>query len=134
MRNAIVMAAAAVLVGAAAVLYWIPPTAASFYPRCLFHTLTGFHCPGCGLTRCVHALLHGDLRQAAAYNALALLFLPVLAVCGVRALWAQGKPRAFSARPLPPWFFRMLFCMLITYWILRNLDFAPFNLLAPHQL
>lgn len=51
-------------------------------PPCMFHTLTGFSCPGCGCTRAVIALLHGDILQSLCYNpgilycaALYLLFL-----------------------------------------------------------
>lgn len=37
-------------------------------PPCLFHTLTGFSCPGCGCTRAVLALLRGDLLQSLRFN------------------------------------------------------------------
>src|SRR4051794_38488830 len=79
-RIAILLAAATPLaIVAAAVLYSFPPTAYSFYPPCVFHLVTGLHCPGCGATRCVYSLVHGDLRQAAAYNPLLLVILPFLA-------------------------------------------------------
>lgn len=39
-----------------------------FLPPCLFHTLTGFSCPGCGCTRAVIALLQGDILQSICYN------------------------------------------------------------------
>ena len=39
-----------------------------FLPPCLFHTLTGFSCPGCGCTRAVIALLRGDFLQSLCYN------------------------------------------------------------------
>ena len=45
--------------------YSIP---AIFLPPCMFHTLTGFSCPGCGCTRAVIALLHGDLLASVRYN------------------------------------------------------------------
>lgn len=44
---------------------------------CLFHAATGLLCPGCGTTRSLTALLHGDLPSAFAYNQL-IYFLPLL--------------------------------------------------------
>lgn len=37
---------------------------------CIFHTLTGLYCPGCGLGRSVLSLLSGDWKQAFRYNVL----------------------------------------------------------------
>jgi len=39
-------------------------------PTCNFHRLTGLPCPTCGGTRCVRALLAGDLRTAFGWNPL----------------------------------------------------------------
>jgi hypothetical protein len=134
MRKAIVAALAAALAGGAAVLYWVPPTADSYYPRCTFYTLTGLYCPGCGSTRCLHALLHGDVAQAAAYNLLVLCALPFLAAWGVRALWTTVKPATAPGWRAPPWLLLALVGVIVTYWIVRNLNVAPFDLLAPHEL
>jgi uncharacterized protein DUF2752 len=45
-------------------------------PFCLVRRVLDFPCPGCGMTRALHALAHGDLAGAIAFHALA----PVLAV------------------------------------------------------
>lgn len=39
---------------------------------CLFHSLTGLYCPGCGGTRAVRSLLKGDLRMSFQYHPLVL--------------------------------------------------------------
>ena len=50
-----------------------------FYGSCIWVTITGFPCPGCGLTRAGFALLRGDFRRAFEIHpfiyAIALLFL-----------------------------------------------------------
>ncbi len=50
---------------------------------CLFHTLTGLNCPGCGGTRAAYQLLHGRLLLALRDNALFILALAALTARGV---------------------------------------------------
>jgi Protein of unknown function (DUF2752) len=64
------------------VLFRFPPEHFAFYPACPFHTLTGWDCPGCGSTRALAALLHGELLRALSLNPLLPLCLLALAACG----------------------------------------------------
>jgi len=127
-------APAVVLVAGGAYLYAVPPEKGSIYPPCLFHALTGWHCPGCGTTRCLHALLHGDLRQAAAYNVVALVLLPLIAFWGLRAWFAALTGRTWQGPRLPPWSVYLFLGFCLAFWVLRNLPFSPFDALAPHRL
>ena len=65
---------------AAGVLYILLVSWLGFGIPCLFHTLTGLACPGCGVSRMCLALLRLDIAQAATYNLGLLLSLPFLAV------------------------------------------------------
>lgn len=47
---------------------------------CLFHEFTGLYCPGCGGTRAVKSLLHGNLI-------LSFLYHPLVIYCGLVAVW-----------------------------------------------
>ena len=78
---------------------------APFMRPCLFHSLTGIPCPTCGATRCVLALLDGDLPGAVAYNPLVFAAAAVFVLGGVIApLWAWRRgtaPRLAGPIPLP---------------------------------
>ena len=80
----IVLALAAL--GSGAMLFFFDPAKHGFYPICLFHSLTGLNCPGCGGTRAAYQLLHGHLLRALHDNALFVLALAVLALWSVRLM------------------------------------------------
>ncbi|MBR33112.1 MAG: hypothetical protein CMN77_17570 [Spirochaetaceae bacterium] len=44
---------------------------------CIFYSLTGLPCPGCGMTRSVHFLMHGDLIHSLQYHPLGMITLLV---------------------------------------------------------
>lgn len=52
-----------------AMLYRFNPVEQSLLPRCLFKSLTGLSCPGCGMQRFFHAATHGHIAEAVGYNA-----------------------------------------------------------------
>lgn len=60
---------------------------------CLFHSLTGLYCPGCGGTRAVRSLLRGDLRMSFQYHPLVLY--------AVLVLFLEMILRAFKGRITP---------------------------------
>ena len=43
---------------------------------CVFHEVTGYLCPGCGITRCFISIFHGDFIKAFNYNKLVFCMLP----------------------------------------------------------
>jgi hypothetical protein len=108
-------------------LYRVDPEQTPIFPPCLFRWLTGLYCPGCGGTRCVHALLHGELGQALAYNALVCLLVPLAILWGLWRLLA-------SQRKLPGWCLFGVFAAVAGFGIVRNLPFTPFTQLAPHRV
>lgn len=52
-------------------------TGESAFSICIFYSLTGLPCPGCGMTRSVHFLLHGDILHALRYHLFGIVVLPV---------------------------------------------------------
>jgi hypothetical protein len=116
----------------AVVLHAVDPSDATAFPICPFYALTGLHCPGCGTLRCLHALLHTDLRSAVDYNILTVVFAPLLVVAwlsiGLTAITGRQISVAWSAPRWLAWAAAVGFGL---FWFLRNLPFAPFSWLAP---
>jgi Protein of unknown function (DUF2752) len=82
---------------AATVLLRFPPTQYGFYPQCPIHHYLGILCPGCGTTRALAALLHGNVSEALRLNPLTTLSLPLVAGWAVfarRPLRRHGPPGA----------------------------------------
>jgi len=122
----IVLAATAVGVGA--MVFFFNPSTHGFYPVCLFHSLTGLNCPGCGMTRALYALLHGNLRLALKDNALFVLTCAALILAGVRLLGLKVNNR--SATFIVP--AKVLWLFLATtfvFAVIRNLP--GFEWLSP---
>ena len=63
-----------------AVFFFFDPATAGFYPPCLFRTVFGAQCPGCGSLRALHQLLHGNIAAAWAFNKPLLIALPLASV------------------------------------------------------
>jgi len=95
---------------------------------CIFQQMTGLYCPGCGATRAVKALAHGDALLALHDNAWLLLFAgPSLGLAASTSLWKVSDRYRERVRRY----------LIVTgyaagaFFILRNIPVSPFNLLAP---
>lgn len=104
----------------AVALFAFDPARHRFFPVCLFHAVTGLNCPGCGGTRAVHHLLHGELATALRCNALVVLALPVGALT---ALWFALRPSGSRGRAgrLALWAPWLLLALATAFAVVRNL-------------
>jgi hypothetical protein len=126
---------ALIVFAVAAVIYFLfNPAVSSFFPNCPFNSLTGFYCPGCGSQRAIHQLLHGNIIAAAGYNVLLLLSLPVLMYAMIATVYKTVKGTYGNWDLIyKPWFPKAVLIIVLSFWLLRNLPYYPFNLLAPHN-
>lgn len=129
-RAAALLGVAAMSAAGFAVRYFNPETA-GFFPVCPLFKLTGLACPGCGLTRGMHAFLHGDFLTALDYNLLlpaVLLFAGVLFVtlCSIAA-----RGRGVNFKFLTPKLIYGFFIFALVFGVVRNLPFYPFSILFP---
>lgn len=101
-RKLMTGASAAAIAALMIVVYHYPPTEYSFYPRCPFYAATHLLCPGCGSTRALYALLHGNFSAALHYNAMFTLLSPVLlfwlGVCCYYVMQYDRLPRLIIPR------------------------------------
>ena len=112
-------------VAACIVLLLVPPGSpyAKWLPKCMLHQLTGLYCPGCGATRALSAMLHGDVRASLHNN---LLLFPLLALI----VFLIVKPGITLKRPVVA----AILAVILGFTVLRNIPVAPFTYLAPVPL
>jgi hypothetical protein len=107
-------------------LFIFEPGRSGLFPACPFRTLTGFTCPGCGSTRGLHRLLHGDIVGAVEFNALMVASLPFLLYVLVRYTAAALTGRPYQPYRLNAKYIWMLFVVIMCFWIFRNTRLYPF--------
>lgn len=112
--------------------YLYNPTHSGLFIPCPFHYLTGYYCPGCGSQRAIHSLLHARFSDAFGFNPLMLLSLPIVIYgLGINIYnWIMRTGHRFMLFYNKTFIFGY-FGLAIIFWIVRNLPYYPFNLLAP---
>jgi hypothetical protein len=119
---------AATLAGISAVIFFFNPATHAYYPVCQFHRLTGLNCPGCGMTRALYALLHGQILLALHDNALFVLSLLALVVRVAWFGWNQHRGGPLGEF-FPHKFLWPFLALALLFTILRNLP--AFAFLSP---
>jgi hypothetical protein len=79
------------------VLYRFDPVTTRGFPQCVFHALTGLQCPGCGTTRALHALLHGNVPAAWHFNAALFVVAPFVVTAHVWPEFRTHRATAWAA-------------------------------------
>ena len=116
----ICVAVALIVLAGAGVGYYFMITRTAFAFRCIFHEVTGWLCPGCGVTRMCLALIRFDFAGALAANPALMALSPVLGLCLART--TVGYVRTGSMKP-PRWVERILWvcvAILLIFGVVRN--------------
>jgi hypothetical protein len=111
----------AILAFAAILLLRFPPAQYSFYPQCPFHELLHLQCPGCGATRAIAAILHGDVIDAFNQNALITLLLPLAATYGILGYMRLLQRKSLRWPQPPPAIIYSALTLAAIFTIVRNL-------------
>ncbi len=129
--RALAAAALAAMAGAAGVAWYFDPEKVSFLPVCPLLKLTGFACPGCGLTRGFHALFHGDVVTALDFNALLPLYGLLFGYFFISLVLVVRRGRGLPIDLLRPAILWTFLGVAVVFTVLRNLPYYPFNALYP---
>lgn len=119
------------LLALAVLFFFINPVEHQIFPKCIFHSVSGYHCPGCGSQRAIHSLLHLNFAGVIGNN---FLFLPA----GLLIIYHYSHPllnRMLNWKlpnvfyyKITPW---IILIVVLIFWILRNIPRYPFTVLAP---
>ena len=107
-------------------LFVFEPGKTGFFLDCPFRVLTGLNCPGCGTTRGLHRLLHGDVIGAFQFNPIMFLLLPILLFVLIRHTIAVIRQQPVRGNQLRPVYIWMFFAVVMSFWIFRNTPYYPF--------
>lgn len=89
-------------------------------PECVFHAATGYYCPGCGGTRAVIALLHGDLLTSWYYHPFVIymtIYYFLYEISNSFSIVTRGRVRGLRFCPLV---FYIGIVIIIAQWLIKN--------------
>jgi hypothetical protein len=105
--------------GVAALLYRFSPQEFSFYPVCPFFALTHHYCPGCGATRAMAELLHGNFASALHFNAAVTLLLPFVVCYFAAVYWIAQRENRIAWPAVPAWTWKATFACVAIFGVTR---------------
>src|SRR5436309_4088027 len=112
-------AGVAMIAGGSALVAYFDPSASNFFPVCPLYSLTGFACPGCGLTRGFHALFHGDIVTSLDFNALIPVWCAIFGWVFISLLLVAIRGKGLPMWPTNPRFVWIFMIALLVFGVLR---------------
>ncbi|WP_315541532.1 DUF2752 domain-containing protein [Stomatobaculum longum] len=88
---------------------------------CVFRLVTGYRCPGCGMTHAAMALIHGQPKVAFRENPLSLSVAPLLLLYGAYRAEVYIRTARTDFRKWEIVFLGVLWVVVLLFWLLRNL-------------
>ena len=88
---------------------------------CVFRLVTGYRCPGCGMTHAAMALIHGQPKIAFRENPLSLSVVPLLLLYGAYRAEVYIRTARTDFRKWEIVFLGVLWVVVLLFWLLRNL-------------
>lgn len=97
---------------------------------CPILELSGFYCPGCGVTRMIKSILIGNFKQAFFYNQLLFISTPIFIYLTIDYMYSNYKEKTPLINKIPNKVYYAYIAILIIFGIIRNIFpyFAPTNI------
>lgn len=109
-----------IVLGIVGWFYYAVDPSSGLMPRCAFKHITSYDCPGCGVQRALHALLHGDIATAWHYNAFIFFAIPVAIFYSIAEILRHRYPRLHNNINRPVVLIIITLAIII-WWIGRNI-------------
>ena len=92
------------------------------YIPCIFYEITGYKCPGCGITHLVFALLKLNFKEAFTSNPLVSIYMPFIISYFVYYdyLYVYQKKDKIICK-IPNWVWIILIIITLGYGVIRNM-------------
>ena len=120
-----------IAIGGAVALFYLNPSEYSFFPKCTFYKATGYSCPGCGSTRALFNLTHGNVLEALRLNPGVIALLTISITDYSRYILATKRAEKFHSLFGNVKLIFSIIGMMLVYGILRNIPWTPFTNLTP---
>lgn len=88
---------------------------------CIFYRITGFQCPGCGVTRMCLALMRFDFVEAYHYNKLLFIISPVIVFIIAQQIYRYIRFNDTKTTKAQTVILILLVVLLVIWGILRNI-------------
>lgn len=99
----------------------INPALSPYLPKCIFHVLTGYNCPACGIQRAFHALLQGDFMGAISYNYFLVIAIPYFIAVAVTTFCKGKYINVVGYYVQHHITTKIAFVLIVMWWIVRNI-------------
>ena len=104
------------------VSYYFINIKTGLYIPCMFRLITGYKCPGCGITSCLFALINLNFKEAFNHNPLVFIYLPFIVAYFIYETYlyiTQKKDKILVK--IPNYFMIIILVITILYGVVRNI-------------
>ena len=104
------------------VAYYFINKYTGLYIPCMFRLITGYKCPGCGITSCLFELVHLNFKEAFYYNPLVFIYLPFIVAyfLYLSYLYIYDKKDKILVK-IPNYVMVIILVITIIYGVVRNI-------------
>lgn len=93
------------------------------FPLCTFYQITGRYCPGCGMTRALFSLAHGNWVISLRYHPVVLCAFLFYFIFMLFVILKKRSGRRIRISTKPEYFCYVCIAVILLQWVLKLLGF-----------